>query len=72
MVAKYQGINMFTVKTSKNYKLIADDSFHCTFIIDGEPLYLTDVYHPGIQVCDYLCGKMGGVKWDVIVDENNQ
>ena len=72
MVAKYQGRDMFTVETSENCKLIAGDSFHCTFIIDGEPLYLTDVYHPGIQVCDYVCGKMGGVKWDVIVDENNQ
>lgn len=72
LVAEYTGDGTFVVEQSENSKLIAGDTFHCSCVIEGEPLYLTDVTHPGIEGCDYVCGKLGGVKWRVIVNEANK
>ena len=72
LVAEYTGDGTFVVEQSENSKLIAGDTFHCSCVIEGEPLYLTDVTHPGIEACDYVCGKLGGVKWRVIVNEANK
>ena len=63
---------MFVVEEAQNSKLIAGDTFHCSCVIEGEPLYLTNLTHPGIEGCDYVCGKLGGVKWRVIVNEANK
>ena len=72
LVVEYTGDGTFVVEQSENSKLIAGDTFHCSCVIEGEPLYLTDVTHPGIEACDYVCGKLGGVKWRVIVNEANK
>lgn len=72
LVAAYNGNEMFVVEQAQNSKLIAGDTFHCSCVIEGEPLYLTNVSHPGIEACDYVCGKLGGVKWRVIVNEANK
>lgn len=72
LVAVYNGNDMFVVEQAQNSKLIAGDTFHCSCMIEGEPLYLTNVSHPGIEACDYVCGKLGGVKWRVIVNEANK
>ena len=72
LVAEYTGDGTFVVEQSENSKLIAGDTFHCSCVIEGEPLYLTDVTHPGIEACDYVCGKLGGVKWRVIVGHTNE
>ena len=71
-VAAYNGNDMFVVEEAQNSKLIAGDTFHCSCVIEGEPLYLTNLTHPGIEGCDYVCGKLGGVKWRVIVNEANK
>ena len=72
LVAAYNGNDMFVVEEVQNSKLIAGDTFHCSCVIEGEPLYLTNLTQPGIEGCDYVCGKLGGVKWRVIVNEANK
>ena len=72
LVAEYTGDGTFVVEQSENSKLIAGDTFHCSCVIEGEPLYLTNLTHPGIEACDCVCGKLGGVKWRVIVNEANK
>lgn len=72
LLADYKGGDWFVVEQAENCKLIAGDSFHCSYVIEDEPLYLTDVSHPGIESCDYVCGKLGGVKWRVIVGHTNE
>ena len=62
LVAEYTGDGTFVVEQSENSKLIAGDTFHCSCVIEGEPLYLTDVTQPGIEACGDVCGKMGGEK----------
>ncbi|MGM9734755.1 MAG: hypothetical protein ACI3YT_11630, partial [Prevotella sp.] len=72
LIADYKGDDRFVVEHAENCKLIAGDSFHCSCVIEDEPLYLTDVSHPGIESCDYVCGKLSGVKWRVIVGDTNE
>ena len=31
-----------------------------------EPLYLSNLTHPGIPLCNYVAGQNGGIKWNVL------
>ena len=62
---RYEGRDMFQVIASEHSKLCVGDTFHCSLFVDHEPLMLLGLHHPGIPVCDYTCGTMGGVVWRV-------
>ena len=58
---EYQGNLQFRVVASENTRLRADDTFLCSLIIEGEPLYLDNLkqgVHPPVA---YVCGKHSGV-----------
>ena len=62
---RYEGRDVYEVIASENSKLCVGDTFHCPLFVDHEPLLLLGLHHPGIPVCDYACGTMGGVVWRV-------
>ena len=45
-------------------KLIAD-IFICHQIVADEPLYLSNLQHADMPLCNYVCGQSGGVKWNL-------
>ena len=66
VTVRYEGQDLFTVVTSENSKLQPDDTFHCLMIVEHEQLYLCGLYRKGTPPCDYVCGKNGGVMWNIV------
>lgn len=66
VTVRFEGHDMFTVVESVNSKLSAGDTFHIGQIIEGEPLYLRCLVHEGGTPTNYVCGKMGGVKYQLL------
>lgn len=66
VTVRYEGQDTFTVVESVNSKLRAGDTFRCTLFVDYEPLFLSDLLHPGMPVSDYTCGRNGGVLWSIL------
>lgn len=63
---RYEGHDLFTVMESVNSKLSEGDTFHIGQIVDGEPLYLRGLVHEGGEPVGYVCGKVGGVKYQIL------
>jgi hypothetical protein len=63
---------MFKVIESRNSKLSADDIFICERIIENQPLILSNLIHENGDPINYICGKKGGVKFQLMakVTEN--
>jgi len=61
----YRGNDFFEVLESVNSKLAKGDTFTCHQFVADEPLYLSNLTHPGIPPCNYVAGQNGGVKWNV-------
>ena len=51
------------VHHSKN-RLRAGDTFRCSLIVEGEPLYIDDLRQEGHPPVVYVCGKKSGVRFD--------
>ncbi len=58
---EYLGDLQFHVKASENTRLKAGDTFECSLIIEGEPLYLDHLRQSAQQAISYVCGKQSGV-----------
>ena len=63
---RYEGMNMYRVVESINSKLSINDTFLCEQIIEQEPLYLRCLVHENETPCNYICGKINGVKFTII------
>lgn len=63
---RYEGMDMFTVIESVNSKLSAGDTFHVSYIINGEPLMLNCLIHEGGTPTNYICGRTGGVTYSIV------
>ena len=63
---KFMGNDNFMVMESQNSKLAAGDTFTCHQFVADEPLYLSNLTHPGIPLCNYVAGQNGGIKWNVL------
>ena len=63
---EYVGDLTFRVVASENTRLQADDTFQCSLIVEGEPLYLDNLRQKGCPPIAYVCGKRGGVMFDSI------
>lgn len=64
---EYLGDLQFRVIASENTRLKEGDTFECSLIIDGEPLYLDNLKqgeNPGIA---YVCGKKSGVMFEYLM-----
>lgn len=66
VILKYRGNDVFLVEESIKSKLFKGDTFTCHQFVDSEPLYLSNLQHPGIPLCNYVAGKNGGIKWNVL------
>ncbi|MBR5592616.1 MAG: hypothetical protein IKW46_00955 [Bacteroidaceae bacterium] len=63
---QYIGLCMFKVVESKNSKLSQHDTFICERIIENQPLFLSNLIHENGNPVNYICGKKGGVKFQMI------
>ena len=63
---QYIGLNMYKVVDNKNSKLSVNDTFICERIIENNPLLLYNLIHENGDPVNYICGKKGGVKYQVI------
>lgn len=66
IIIRYKGHDVFLVEESIKSKLTKGDVFTCHQFVDSEPLYLSDLQHPDIPLCNYIAGKNGGIKWNII------
>jgi len=58
---KYLGDQRFVVTASENTRLREGDTFECSLIIEGEPLYLDNLKQGEQPAIAYVCGKKTGV-----------
>ncbi|MBR1464079.1 MAG: hypothetical protein IJ604_12015 [Prevotella sp.] len=62
---RYLGNLQFRVIDSQNTRLLKGDYFQCGLIIEGEPLYLSRLLHGDNPPANYVCGKKGGVRFEI-------
>lgn len=58
---EYLGESRWRVVSSEGTRLAPEDTFVCSLIIDGEPLYLDDLCHQGTRPGTYVCGRKSGI-----------
>ena len=63
---EHLGDLQFRVTASENTRLKAGDTFECSLIIEGEPLYLDHLKQTGQQSISYVCGKLSGVFFEFV------
>ncbi len=62
---KYLGNSRWMVEHSEGTRLQQGDTFRCSMIMSGEPLYLDNVEHDGKKMGIYVCGRRNGVRFTV-------
>ena len=61
---EYLGERGFRVMASKNTRLHEGDTFECSLIVEGEPLYLDNLKQGAMPAIAYVCGKKTGVWYE--------
>ena len=61
---RYLGNLQFQVVASVATRLQPNDRFQCSLIIEGEPLFLTNLQQPGRPVTNCVCGRNGGIRFE--------
>ncbi len=64
---EYLGELQFRVVSSENTRLKTGDTFECSLIIEGEPLYLDNLRQGQQQSIAYVCGKKSGVLFEYVI-----
>lgn len=64
---EYIGDLKFCVVASANTRLREGDTFECSLIIEGEPLYLDNLRQENHQPIAYVCGKKSGVRFEYLL-----
>ena len=62
-VIEYMGNDRWPVVSSEGTRLEPGDTFYCTLIVSGEPLYLDRLEHGDSRPGTYVCGRRSGVKF---------
>ena len=65
-VIESMGHSAFRVISSEKTRLQPDDTFSCSTIIEGEPMYLDNLVQGDHLPVGYVCGKKGGISYEVI------
>jgi hypothetical protein len=65
----YNGSQQFRVIASKNSKLKPNDTFLCSLIIEGQPLYLDQLQQGNCPPTTFVCGGSGGVRFEHLNSE---
>ena len=63
---KYLGDLSFEVIASENTRLRVGDTFQCSLIIEGEPLYIDNLKQGDCPPVAYVCGKKSGVWFEYL------
>ena len=63
---KYRGNGEFEVLSSANTAIKPGNLFSCDIIVSGEPLWLSNLRQFGKQPVAYVCGKRGGVRFEIL------
>lgn len=61
---EYLGDLKFRVVESEKTRLHKDDTFQCSLIVDGEPLYLDNLIQDDRPPVAYICGMQSGVRFE--------
>lgn len=64
--AEYLGELLFRVVDSANTRLQAGDTFECSLIVEGEPLYIDNLHQGSQPPVAYVCGKRSGVRFECL------
>lgn len=70
VIIKFEGIDIFVVEESQNSKLKVGDRFCCRTFIQNEPLYLDRLMREGCIPTHYVCGKQGGIEFNILRSPN--
>ena len=62
---RYLGHSRFMVNASENTRLKEGDTFSCSLIIEGEPLYISQLVQGSCPPTNYVCGKQSGVRFQL-------
>ena len=62
---EYLGNLTFRVVASKNTRLRKGDTFECSLIVEGEPLYIDNLKQGEMPAVAYVCGKKTGVRFEL-------
>ncbi len=65
-IVEYHGDLNFRVLESVNTRLQPGDTFQCSIIVEGEPLYIDNLCQKGNAPIAYVCGKRSGVLFEII------
>lgn len=65
-VFEFCGGNDFKVIKSENSKIKAGATFRCSFLIEGEPLFIDHLIQDGMPPTSYVAGKIDGIRFELI------
>lgn len=68
---EYLGGIDFRIVAAANTHLHVGDRFKCNFIIENEPMYLSNLQREGLAPMNYICGKKAGVRYELLPKEEN-
>ena len=63
---EYLGGLRFRIVSSENTRLRAGDTFSCSMIIEGEPLYIDNLRQNDAAPLAYVCGKRSGIRFEIL------
>lgn len=69
-VIQYLGEHTFEVVESIQTRLRPGDTFTCSFIIEGEPLYIDNLRQSNRPPVNYVCGKISGIRFERLSDND--
>lgn len=72
VVIEYEGLELFSVIQSEGSKLQVGDKFQVTMFVEGQPLLCCCLQREGMPPVDYQCGMRGGIRWQIIQQEEAQ
>ena len=64
---EFIGDLQFRVISSANTRIHESDTFECSLIIEGEPLYLDNLKQGNRPAIAYVCGKKSGVLFEYLL-----
>lgn len=63
VVVVHEGTDVYRVISNENSKLRPGDTFHCSQLVEGQPLFCTDLLREGQAPMNYVGGKDGGIRF---------
>ena len=67
----YLGGLTFRVCNSINTRIKTGDTFQCSLLIEGEPLYIDNLIQDNRPPVAYVCGKKSGIRFERIDSNTN-